>query len=43
MGMAEDSKFSDGYEAIFKKKAGVKKPAVKPAKAKVAKKPAKKK
>ena len=39
VGMAEDGKFADGYEAIFSK--SKKKPAAKPA-AKAAKKPAKK-
>jgi hypothetical protein len=40
MGMAEDGKFADGYDAIFGK--GKKKPAARPA-AKKAKKPAAKK
>ena len=40
VGMAEDGKFADGYDAIFSK--GKKKPAARPA-AKAAKKPAAKK
>ncbi len=48
VGMAEDGKFADGWDAIFNKKAGVKKePAAKKAEvkppAKAAKKPARKK
>lgn len=45
MGLAEDGKFADGYDAIFKKKGEAKKaekPAEKPD-AKAVKKPAKKK
>jgi hypothetical protein len=43
MGLSEDGKFGDGYDAIFGKKDAVKKePAKKPAKA-TAKKPAAKK
>ena len=48
VGMAEDGKFADGYEAIFGKKGGAKpaakgKPAAKAAKKPAAKKPAAKK
>lgn len=42
VGMAEDGKFSDGWEAIFKKKGAATKPAAKKS-AKAMKKPAKKK
>lgn len=42
MGMAEDGKFADGYEAIFGKGAA-KKPAAKPAAAEAKPAPAKKK
>jgi hypothetical protein len=46
IGMSEDDKFGDGYDAIFGKKPAVKQPAAKKATAKkkpAAKKPAKKK
>jgi len=45
MGMAEDNKFGDGYDAIFKKKGAAKKPEAKAEDktSKPAKKPAKKK
>lgn len=41
-GLAEDSKFADGYEAIFGKKATEKKDEAKKPAAKAAKKPARK-
>jgi hypothetical protein len=45
MGMSEDGKFGDGYDAIFRKKKAAEKPAAKakPAGKKPAKKAAKKK